>query len=79
MVDCFSNIQYTRAWYWKTFSGFFSVESYKVFAAWGQGVKPEEKVERQIALESDIFVSEEDSEESCTEEGSCTKKRRAEK
>ena len=77
MVDCFSNIHYTHAWYWKQIAGFFNVECYKLLAAWDQGVRPEEEVERQIALESDAFVSEEDNDESCKEEGSCTKKRKA--
>ena len=79
MVDCFSNIQYTPAWYWKKFPGFFNVECYKILAAWDQGVRSEEEVERQLSLESDKLVVTESTEEKYMEEESATKKRKAEK
>jgi len=80
MVDCFSNIEYTPAWYWKKFPGFFNVECYKILAAWGQGVRTEEEVERQVSLESDALVVEESTEEKYMEEEEYTsKKRKAEK
>ena len=80
MVDCFSNIEYTPAWYWKKFPGFFNVESYKILAAWNQGVRTEEEVERQVSLESDALVVEESTEEKYMEEEEYTaKKRKAEK
>ena len=78
MVDCFSNIQYTPAWYWKKFPGFFNVECYKILAAWDQGVRSEE-VERQLSLESDTPVSTESTQEKYMEEEIYTKKRKAEK
>ena len=80
MVDCFSNIEYTPAWYWKKFPGFFNVECYKILAAWDQGVRTEEEVERQVSLESDALVVEESTEEKYMEEEEYTsKKRKAEK
>ena len=78
MVDCFSNIEYTPAWYWKKFPGFFNVECYKILAAWDQGVRTEE-VERQVSLESDALVVEESTEEKYMEEEYTPKKRKAEK
>ena len=79
MVDCFSNIPYTPAWYWKKFPGFFNVECCKILAAWDQGVRYEEELERQLSLESDTFVVTESTEEKYMEEESTTKKRKAEK
>ena len=77
MVDCFSNIQYTPAWYWKKFPGFFNVKCYKILAAWDQGVRSEEEVERQLSLESDTLVPTESTEAKYMEEENNTKKRKA--
>ena len=79
MANCFSNIHYTPACYWKKIPCFFKVEWYIILAAWDQGLRHEEEVERQIALKSNTLVSVEDKEESCMEEGNYTKKRKAEK
>ena len=73
MVDCFSNIQYTPAWYWKKFPGFLNVECYKILVAWDKGVRTKEEVEREIALESATLVS---IEEKCMEEENYTEKRK---
>ena len=58
IIDCFSNIQYTPAWYWKKFPEFFNVQSYKILAAWNKGVRTEE-VERQDGLEKEELIIEE--------------------
>ena len=79
MVDCFSNIQYTPAWYWKKFPGFFNVECYKILAAWDPGVRTEEEVERQLSLESESLVTADGTEEKYMEEAGITKRRKAEK
>ena len=85
MIDCFSNIQYTPAWYWKNFPGFFNVESYRILAAWDKGVRTEEELERQNTLEEEELGVEEEKEDWCVEEkedyyieeGGSTKKRKA--
>jgi len=85
MIDCFSNIQYTPAWYWKKFPGFFNVESYRILAAWDKGVRTEEELERQNTLEEEELGVEEEKEDWCVEEkedyyieeGGSTKKRKA--
>jgi len=88
MIDCFSNIHYTPAWYWKKFPGFFNVESYRILAAWDKGVRTEEEIARQNALETGELIVKEEKEEKeewgveeekedcCMEEGSTTKKRK---
>ena len=85
MLDCFSNIHYTPAWYWKKFPGFFNVESYRILAAWDKGVRTEEELERQNTLEEEELGVEEEKEDWCVEEkedyyieeGGSTKKRKA--
>ena len=86
MIDCFSNIQYTPAWYWKKFPGFFNVESYRILAAWDKGVRTEEELERQNTLEEEeVLGVEGEKEDWCVgekedyyiEEGGSTKKRKA--
>ena len=64
MIDCFSNIQYTPAW----FPGFFNVESYRILAAWNQGARTEEEIERQNALEKEELIVEEEKEDCHMEE-----------
>jgi hypothetical protein len=85
IIDCFSNIQYTPAWYWTRFPGFFNVESYRILAAWDKGVRTEEELERQNTLEEEELGVEEEKEDWCVEEkedyyieeGGSTKKRKA--
>ena len=85
MIDCSRNIQYTPAWYWKKFPEFFNVESYRILAAWNQGVRTEEELERQNTLEQEVLGVEEEKEDWCVgenedyyiEEGGNTKKRKA--
>ena len=85
MIDCFSNIPYTPAWYWKRFPCFFNVESYRILAAWDKGVRTEEELERQNTLEEEELGVEEEKEDWCVEEkedyyieeGGSTKKRKA--
>ena len=79
MVNCLSNIPYAPAWYWKKFPGFLNVECYKILTAWDQGVRTEEELARQIALESDTLVSVEEKKDHYTEQGSYTKKGKPEK
>ena len=77
MIDCFSNIQYTPAWYWKKFPGFFNVESYRILAAWDKGVRTEEELERQNTLEEEEELGvEEEKEDYYIEDGGSTKKRK---
>ena len=37
----FSNVEYTPAWYYKKFSGFYNVDCYRILAGWTEGVKRE--------------------------------------
>ena len=76
MIDCFSNIPHTPAWYWKKIPGFFNVESYKILAAWDKGVRTEEEVEREDALETETLVYEKEEEEKETITESVTSKKR---
>lgn len=39
----FGNIDYTPAWYYKHFPGFFNVQCYKILAGWQGGVRSEEQ------------------------------------
>ena len=39
----FGNIDYTPAWYYKHFPGFFNVQCYKILAGWEGGVRSEEQ------------------------------------
>ena len=39
----FANIEYTSAWYYKHFPGFFNVQSYWILAGWQGGVRTEEQ------------------------------------
>ena len=39
----FANIDYTPAWYYKHFPGFFNVQCYKILAGWQGGVRSEEQ------------------------------------
>ena len=68
MIDCFSNIHYTPAWYWKKFPGFFNVEIYRILAAWDKGVRTEAEIERQKALEKEELIVEEEREDCDMEE-----------
>ena len=43
----FSNIEYTPAWYYKKFPGFYNVECYKILATWTDGVRDENKKRKQ--------------------------------
>ena len=74
MIDTFSNIPYTPAWYWKKFPGFFNVECYKILAAWDKGVRTEEEIERE--KESVVY---EGKEEENNTESVISKKRKTEK
>ena len=49
----FSNIEYTPAWYYKKFPGFFNVECYKILAAWNQGVRDENKKRKIESVEQE--------------------------
>jgi len=40
----YGNIEYTPAWYYQKFPGFFNVESYRILAGWTGGVRTEEQV-----------------------------------
>ena len=76
MIDTFSNIPYTPAWYWKKFPGFFNVECYKILAAWDKGVRTEE--ECALEEESLVYEKEQEEEENNTE-SVISKKRKTEK
>jgi len=39
----FANIEYTPAWYYKHFPGFFNVQCYRILAGWQGGVRTEEQ------------------------------------
>ena len=39
----FASIDYTPAWYYKHFPGFFNVQCYKILAGWEGGVRSEEQ------------------------------------
>ena len=39
----FASIDYTPAWYYKHFPGFFNVQCYKILAGWQGGVRSEEQ------------------------------------
>ena len=39
----YGNIDYTPAWYYKHFPGFFNVQCYKILAGWQGGVRSEEQ------------------------------------
>ena len=39
----FGNIDYTPAWYYKHFPGFFNVQCYRILAGWQGGVRSEEQ------------------------------------
>ena len=76
MIDTFSNIPYTPAWYWKKFPGFFNVECYKILAAWDKGVRTEE----ECALQEENLVYEKEQEkEGNNTESVISKKRKTEK
>ena len=49
----FSNIEYTPAWYYKKFPGFYNVECYKILAAWNQGVRDENKKRKIDSVEQE--------------------------
>jgi hypothetical protein len=38
-LTTYSNIAYTPAWYYKQFPGFYSIDSYKILAAWTGGCR----------------------------------------
>ena len=52
-LETFSNIRYTPAWYYKKWPGFLNVESYKILAAWDQGVRTEEEWLRDHGVEEE--------------------------
>ena len=52
-LETFSNIRYTPAWYYKKWPGFLNVESYKILAAWDQGVRTEEGWLRDEGMEEE--------------------------
>ena len=39
----FENIDYTPAWYYKHFPGFYNVQCYKILAGWQGGVRSEDQ------------------------------------
>ena len=39
----FANIEYTPAWYYKHFPGFFNVQCYRILAGWQGGVRSDEE------------------------------------
>jgi len=39
----FANIEYTPAWYYKHFPGFFNVQCYRILAGWQGGVRSDEQ------------------------------------
>ena len=45
----FANVEYTPAWYYKKFLGFYNVECYKILAGWTQVVR--RKSEHEIRKE----------------------------
>ena len=49
----FSNIEYTPAWYYKSFPGFYNVECYKILAAWTDGVRDENKKRKIECVETE--------------------------
>ena len=77
MIDCFSNIPHTPAWYWKKIPGFFHVECYKILAAWDKSVRTQEEIEREGVLETETLVYEKEEEEMT--ESASSKKRKTEK
>ena len=79
MIDCFSNIPHTPAWYWKKIPGFFNVECYKPLAAWDKGVRTEEEIEREGVLEMETLVYEKEEEKENITENVTRKKRKTEK
>ena len=44
----YSNIQYTPAWYWQKFPGFFNVECYTILANWEHGVPDDDEERRPL-------------------------------
>ena len=40
----YGNIEYTPAWYYQKFPGFFNVDCYRILAGWDKGVRTEEQV-----------------------------------
>ena len=51
----FANIEYTPAWYYKHFPGFYNVQCYKILAGWQGGVRSEEQVVKE---ESEVHTKE---------------------
>ena len=49
----FSNIEYTPAWYYKKFPGFYNVECYKILAGWRDGVRDENKKRKIECVETE--------------------------
>ena len=50
----FGNIEYTPAWYYKHFPGFYNIQCYKILAGWQGGVRSEEQVvkeETELSIE----------------------------
>ena len=43
----FANVEYTPAWYYKKFPGFYNVECYRILAGWTQGVRRENEQENK--------------------------------
>ena len=41
----FAIVEYTPAWYYKTFPGFYKEECYRILAGWTQGVRKENEQE----------------------------------
>lgn len=50
-LTSFSNIQYTPAWYYKQFPGFYSIDSYKILAAWTGGCRTQEQYLKELELQ----------------------------
>ena len=38
-MDCFDRIEYTPAWYYKNWPGFFNVGCYELLSEWDKGVR----------------------------------------
>ena len=43
----FSNVEYTPAWYYKKFPGFYNVEWYRILTGWTEGVRRESEHENK--------------------------------
>ena len=54
----FANIEYTPAWYYKHFPGFYNVQCYKILAGWQGGVRSEVHTEENKKRQIDCIDTE---------------------